>query len=310
MLHQPIHDLLANARHVLIAGCGGGYDILGGVPIAHELMQRGRTVTLASLSFMDCRVLRCPRPNPRLENLYAITGDLATPDAYCPEAWLARWWSIEYGDATVWTFDKTGVVPLRAAYEYLVERLGVDAIIVVDGGIDSLLRGDESELGTPEEDFTTLTAVQGLRGPVKVLTCVGLGAETRDGICHEQVFERMRELTRAEAYLGASAMVPSTATARYLTALDYVTRHQQHQRRSYVHDLIRHAVAGTPPAESENSWATPLSSMYWFFRLDGVADTNLILPALTGTHTIQEVTARIEGARKSLHIRDRTTIPL
>ena len=36
-------------------------------------------------------------------------------------------------------------------YEALVKELQVDAIILADGGTDSLMQGDEDGLGTPME---------------------------------------------------------------------------------------------------------------------------------------------------------------
>ena len=35
-------------------------------------------------------------------------------------------------------------------------RLGVDTLVLVDGGTDSLMRGDEEGLGTPHEDIASL----------------------------------------------------------------------------------------------------------------------------------------------------------
>ncbi len=35
----------------------------------------------------------------------------------------------------------------------------IDCVILVDGGTDSLMRGDEKQLGTPTEDMTSIAAV-------------------------------------------------------------------------------------------------------------------------------------------------------
>ena len=52
--------------------------------------------------------------------------------------------------------------PLREAYRALIAHHGIDAIVLVDGGTDILMRGDEAGLGTPEEDMLSLAAVAGL----------------------------------------------------------------------------------------------------------------------------------------------------
>jgi len=48
-----IFNLLAPARKVLVAGCGGGYDILSGLPLYFALRRQGKSVYLANLSFTD-----------------------------------------------------------------------------------------------------------------------------------------------------------------------------------------------------------------------------------------------------------------
>src|SRR5262245_1872586 len=144
---------LPHARRILLAGCGGGYDVLGAVPLLHALRAAGLEVELASLSFCYLNGLDGARQDPDVPNLYAVPGAAAAERAYCPEAWLARWLDGEYpradGEHVVWSFDKTGVRPLARAYRALVERLAIDAIVLVDGGIDAMLRGDETSLGTP-----------------------------------------------------------------------------------------------------------------------------------------------------------------
>ncbi|SEF20550.1 Protein of unknown function [Amycolatopsis pretoriensis] len=83
-------------------------------------------------------------------------------DAYFPERTLARWLDSRGRPSVVHAFPRTGVRPLRAAYRDLGAHLGVDAVVLVDGGTDILRRGDEAGLGTPEEDMTSLAAVAAL----------------------------------------------------------------------------------------------------------------------------------------------------
>jgi hypothetical protein len=60
-----------------------------------------------------------------------------------------------------------GVRPLRAAYAKLAEHLDLDAVVLVDGGTDILMRGDEAGLGTPADDMTSLAAPRrGKKGTV------------------------------------------------------------------------------------------------------------------------------------------------
>jgi hypothetical protein len=311
MLDSLVFDRLGSARTILLAGCGGGYDVLGAIPLYHQLRARGIRVEFASLSFSYLNGLEATQDGQH-PNLYAVTTRAATERAYCPEAWLARWLDTEYGGAhTIWSFDKTGVRPLARAYAALVERLAIDAIILIDGGIDAVLRGDETSLGTPSEDLATLAAAtMDPKVPI-LMACVGMSAELRDGIQHAQVFERFAELSRANAYLGAEALIPRTpACDAYVRAVEYVFAGQMHQKRSHVHSVITRSVAGEFGGVAPHVWLSPLSSMYWYFDALEVARSHKFLDDLRETDTIWEVAARIEGIRKSLDVKARCAIPL
>lgn len=61
---------------------------------------------------------------------------------------------------------------MREAHRAMVERHDLDAVVLVDGGTDLLMRGDEEGLGTPEEDATSLAAVSRLEVATKLAVCV------------------------------------------------------------------------------------------------------------------------------------------
>src|SRR5690242_8692131 len=97
MLESPVLRALGSPRRVLLAGCGGGYDVLGAVPLRHALRAAGVEVHLASLSFAYLNGLAGARQDPALPNLYAVAAGAATADAYCPEAHLAAFLDGEEG---------------------------------------------------------------------------------------------------------------------------------------------------------------------------------------------------------------------
>jgi hypothetical protein len=313
MIPSSVLAALAGRKRILLAGAGGGYDVLGAVPLLVELLATGdREVHLASPSFTHLASLDGALPVARAPGLYEVPAAAATDAAYCPEAWLARWLGATFGrPQSIWAFETSGVRPLLRAYRHLVERLGIDAIVLVDGGIDSILRGDESSLGTPSEDLASLCAVSQLEIPVRLLACVGLGAELRDGICHEQAFARIAELARTGGYLGAEAMVPGQAAADgYLAAVEYVFANQAEQRKSHVHKVIVAAMRGEFGAVAPHVWLSPLLSMFWYFSLPAVTGSHLFLDVLAATDSLWDVSARVEGLRKTLPIRPRTAIPI
>jgi hypothetical protein len=103
-------------------------------------------VHLASLSFSRLELI--DRDSWAAKNVAAVTPDSTSPDWYFPEQTLARWLAARELPSTVYAFPPLGVQPLRAAYRHLTERLSIDPVVLVDGGTDILLRGDESALGT------------------------------------------------------------------------------------------------------------------------------------------------------------------
>lgn len=45
---------------------------------------------------------------------------------------------------------------LTELYQYIIKEHSVDAILMIDGGSDSLMRGNEKDLGDPIEDAVSI----------------------------------------------------------------------------------------------------------------------------------------------------------
>lgn len=211
MAVPPLFATLAPARSILIAGAGGGFDVYAGRPWGFALWPRGAQVHLASLSFSQLELI--DRDAWIAEHVAAVQPDTTSPDWHFPERTLARWLAAQELPSTVYAFPPLGVQPLRAAYRYLVDQLNIDAVVLVDGGTDVLLRGDEGDLGTPVEDITSLAAVAALDVPVKLVTSLGFGIDAYDGVNHVQVLENLAALDRDGGYLGALSIPGSSREA-------------------------------------------------------------------------------------------------
>jgi hypothetical protein len=307
----PAHDRLFAAQRVLLLGAGGGYDVFGGVPLFMELRARGIAAHFAGVSFTGLESLAGAEPDPRAPCLYRVDGTAAVRTGYCPEAWLARWLAESQGyREPVWALSKVGVGPLRAALAVLVERLRTDLIVLVDGGIDLCLRGDETSIGTPAEDLATLCAVAGLKQP-SLAMCIGFGTELREGIPHAQVLERIAELQRLGAFLGATTLDGATpAGAAYREALAFVQGGQQDQRGTHIHTVVLASMAGQFGSSGPDVWISPLASICWFFDAHRIAGSHLFLKNLEQTETIWDVTNVIRSCRKALEVRPRSEIPI
>ncbi|MGI5243622.1 DUF1152 domain-containing protein [Dactylosporangium sp. CA-139066] len=299
----PLFEALRGRRSVLVAGAGGGFDVYAGLPLALALHADGVAVHLANLSFTPLELLDADAW--AAPDLAVITPSTAGPDDYFPERTLARWLAANHLPPTVHAFPLVGVAPLRAAYRELVGRLAVDAIVLVDGGTDILMRGDESGLGTPVEDMTSLAAVAGLpEVETRLVACLGFGIDAYHGVNHAQVLENIAALDRAGAYLGALS-IPS-ASAEALLYRDAVLTAQRLTplRPSIVNGQIAAALAGesgdvrfTHRTASSTLFVNPLMAVYFAFTVEGLAGQSLYLDRLEDTLTVRQVAARIEAFR-------------
>lgn len=125
-----------------------------------------------------------------------------------PELYLSRYFASRGEEVPIYCFSPAGVQAVLEHYRALASRFDLDALVLVDGGTDSLLRGDEPGLGSPGEDMASLGAAHCLELPVRLLMCLGFGIDSHHHVCHHYVLEAAADLTDSEDFLGAS---PSTA---------------------------------------------------------------------------------------------------
>jgi len=310
-LHLP--SAIENSQCILVAGAGGGLDVYAGLPIYERLRLLGKKVHLANLSFVS---LGTTNAQALTRALYAVEPTTTLQGSYFPERTLAQYLSQRGQNVPVYAFEKLGVVPIREGYAYLVQALGLDAIVLVDGGTDILLRGDEAGLGTPSEDMASLAAVAVMDVPTRVVACVGFGIDTYHGVCHANWLENVAALAADGAFLGATALLERMPEVRLyrdaVNAADMTTW----QRPSIVNGSIVSAIEGhfgdyhrNPRTQSSRLFINPLMSFLWAFDLATVARRNLYLDRLSDTETIQDVHLAIEYFRETVRCRPWEAIP-
>ncbi|WP_086770258.1 DUF1152 domain-containing protein [Streptomyces bobili] len=315
-LHSnPLFARLADAERILVAGAGGGFDIYSGLPLALSLLHQGKQVYLANLSFSALAGL--PIDDWVAPDVAAVTPDSAPHQSYFPERTLAQWLRVHGYPCTVYAFPQTGVRPLRAAYQALIELHGVDAVVLVDGGTDILMRGDEAGLGTPEEDLTSVAALAALDGiATRLVVSVGFGVDAYHGVNHVQVLESIAALERAGAYLGAFSIPRATREgALYLDAVAHAQDHTS-ERPSIVNGSIAAAVRGsfgdvrfTDRTRNSELFVNPLMALYFAFDLPGLAARCLYLDRIEDTHLMRQVHSRITEFRESVVTRPPRRFP-
>ena len=307
-LKLPFFDELDQSQNILLAGAGGGFDIFTGLPLYFGLRAAGKQVHLAGVSSSYLPPVKTEYLSPHMMKVSTEISPFvhAYSDYYFPEFYLSEWFRIHQNmQVPVYCFKKTGVKPLLNNYQILVEELSLDTVILVDGGVDSLMRGDEASLGTPIEDVTSILAVNGLDIEHKMLTCLGFGVERHhEVICHAQFLAAVAELTQQDGYLGMFSLLPDMPEVQqYRAALDYVFTAMP-KDISVVASSILSALEGqygdyhaTERTRGNELWINPLMSVYWCFRLQQVAERILYPAELKDTETFDEVITIISEFR-------------
>lgn len=324
-LNLPILNHLGASETILIAGAGGGQDVLAGLPIYFTLRDLGRTVHLANYSFAEFEFIPivCEPEIVLDDQVYGVRGpvrDVTT--LYFPEGYLAHWFkTVRNEDVPVWLFRKTGAGPLAESYAALVEHLDIDAIVLVDGGVDSIMRGDESGPGTLLEDTISLAAVSALDVPVKLLACVGFGTEVEEQVCHHHALENIAALAKAGGFLGSCALIPQMdAFQQFEAACRYIWEDRKNPP-SHITTRVIPAVQGEfgnfhmyPTGKGHERlpiFVSPLMSLYWFFDAETVIARNLLIDLLRDTVTTREAFNRFFVWHRSQYenVRPRSKIP-
>lgn len=303
---------LEDSRNILIAGAGGGFDVFSGLPLFFHLRNKKKNIYLANYSFSNIR------NEYRLTDcLIEVTAGERKTNGYFPEKYLADWFHSKGDSVPIYCFDrKPGCLPLYEAYQTLVRSLDIDTIILVDGGSDSLLRGDETNLGTPVEDMTSIAAVNMIREvEKKFLVSLGFGIEHT--ISHAQVLESVAELSRLDAFVGACALTKEMdEVALFREASDYVFSRMPTMKSIVVSSIIS-AIDGnfgnvhtTWKTMGTKMWITPLMTLLWSFRLDELAGRVMYLPQLKSTNTMNQVAWEIARFRIGCKKRKWSSIPI
>lgn len=292
-LNIPTLPQLEDKKNILIAGMGGGFDIFCGVPLYFELRERGFSVHLANFSFSDIEHLKGGiRLSPTLVGVQHDTTDLAI---YFPELYLAQWFKENFDQCiSIWCFQKTGASPLLANYQLLLEHLAIDTIILVDGGVDSLLRGDEEETGTLIEDSLSLFAVNQLTHiSPRFIVCLGMGSE--QDVNPTQILENIAGLIKSWGFLGSCSLTPAMTAYQHYESAVLFTQGQPYQDPSVINSCIVSAAKGqfgnfhfTEKTKGSFLHISPLMLLYWFFDLPTVARHHRFLPCLQGTQTFMQ----------------------
>lgn len=297
---------LAYSNGLIIAGIGGGFDVFGGLPLAYELETHYNFKKIVFVSYS-------------LDHKGFYSKEAEEGDG--PEWGLAK-----HTGKPVYIVAREGVQTVRRAYEDILRVHNYSRMILVDGGFDSLMRGDEEGRGTVLEDAISMTAIAQLNPHIKkTLVCMGFGCEVEEGVSHYQALENIAELTKAGHFKGCCAL---TKEMESYSHYEDITHHVMNdwKRQSHIHSRIIPAVQGEfgnyhmynkvdarveypQVAEYKGEiFVNPLMALMWFFDFQGVIERNLIAPKIhmSGTYVDAQMLYRQSldelGQRKAKRI--------
>lgn len=304
---------------VLIAGAGGGFDFLCGLPLGLELQASGHEVHYANYTFTNLEKVRSAVWHSA--HLLEVTADSVLESGdYFPEKYLSLWYQTRQSlQQPVWCLARQGVRPTLASYEYLVSRYEIDVVICVDGGIDGLFRGDEHDLATPSMDSISVIATSLCTAATKVYVCTAFGTEGAEGrVSHAQALERMADLIRDGAMLGVTTLLKhSIIGAEFMEAVKYIFEHHPSIHRSIVIGTLLVAMDGKFGRVSVNQktvdrppWVSPLTPLMWYFKAEPVAQLKLFYEQAKKSETVEQVASAIEAVRRTTPIKPYQHIPI
>lgn len=305
--------------NILVAGAGGGFDIVCALPVILSLKSLGHNVELANFSFTHLTKLTdVLKP---MENLYGVTAKsrLMTSD-YCPEAQLAKWWKRKFDEEKiVWCYSGIGVKPLAEIFSNLKERLNLDAILVLDGGVDGLFYGNEYNTGTPSMDAVSVIAGSLVEDCKRFYGFTAFGTEgSNQEVRHCDALLRISELIQRNALLGVCTPRPGGAIASdFINCLDYIHSTMEPNKHSIMAGSIKCALEGSFGMQAFNAktksgpvWVSALTMLYWFFDLDTVAAVKPIYRNVLESSSVMEVADAFEVVRERQGAMERSDIPI
>ena len=188
------------------------------------------------------------------------------------------------------------------AYQDLQASIYFDAVILIDGGTDALMRGDEPGLGTPAEDISSIYAVANLSLRSSYLACIGLGIETFDGIKNASTFGAIEELQQLDALQGVIHITKSMPGVKeYSQAITYANK--QYEFQSLVQNAIKSAIEGKYGTQviggkkHTNILVSTLMQQYWIFDLAKIKARMVYPSSLSSKQSLFEVNRAIEQFR-------------
>lgn len=314
-MHIPFFDDIASSRNVLIAGAGGGYDIASGIPLYLYLRRQGKNVVLANLAFTRLALTESEEVSPGAFRVTLQSQDLP----YFPEKYILEWLARQEEMPAMYGFSNSlGVAPLQQAYEWIIGEHQIDTLLLVDGGTDSLMSGNEQGVATIVEDACSIIASSQVGISKSWLMATAFGVDEHHGLDHYACLENIASLTRSGAFRGAVSLTKEMEYGQqFLELIDYLNQRSSDDRISIVANSIASALRGeygdyhtSSRTQGSEQFINPFMSLLWFFDLHEVASRIIFRERVAKSQTMHEVAQGYQLEHHMAIRRPRKKIPL
>jgi hypothetical protein len=317
---------------------GGGFDFCHSAILVPELKRLGKRIVWLSYSFGTISnvtaetVFSCSDKGPLVKLVSAQSGG---PPNYQPEIGYCKSLDAAYPADAPHTMYACyardfAITTLSQVYRHIVDTHDIDTLLMIDGGSDSLMRGDEAGLGDPIEDAVSVGAGASLRTlRHKFLLSVGFGADRFNGVSDGASLRAVAELTKAGGFRGSASVEPDDpGFAFYRSTLETIYAHQTF--RSVLSSLILAAGEGeygmiVPKHSGESvlflssvvlicysggrvregsAYVWPLMNMLWAFDVDAVAARSWTVGWIREAKSHDESQMMLMIERRKIKIRD------
>lgn len=322
MLNLPLPVImnLKNCKNILILGMGGEFDVFAGLPIYLTLEKMGMKLHLGSFTHVQWNVVTSHTECiPMAQGCVGVTGNIKQASDFFPEMYLSSYFKdVKSREVPVWTFKRDqSVAEYTNSLDTLVKHIGIDVIILVDGGVDSIMVGDEEGSGSMMEDTLSLAAVKNVDVPIKMLGCVGFGTETEENLSHYSALENIAKIIKQGGFYGTCSLVSyMDCFKEYKAICEHVWKQPNH-KKSHIQTKVIPSAEGEfgdyhmfPMEKKNDIFVSPLSNIYWFFNAQAPIYNNLVIPAIEEKETFFEAVQVGVPMIKNFVKRPRREIPL
>lgn len=289
---------------VFLTGCGGGFDFVHGLCLIPELKRLNKEIIIGSYSFGDPNEIHAEKVNfNKPITVKKVFASSKCSQSYCPEVAICAYLDQEFPDSSphsiyaYYARDFT-VIDLQALHNFFISTHSINCVILIDGGSDSLMKGNESGLGDPIEDSVSIASVSALQVPLKLLLTIGLGTDRYNCVSDASSLRAISELTELGGFKGSLSLEKGNPCFEfYAKGLEFIYQHQNF--RSVLAGSITAATLGywgdqrlpgnvLGRVERGSLFLWPLMSFIWAFDVNIVEERSLITKWIKNAESLKD----------------------